>query len=172
VLETVRLLAMRARTRGRLRVARDVRVAAGARVRVARGARVVLGRGAVLGARARIEAVGGVVRVGRGARLGDRVVVVAHAGVSIGARAVVGDWAALSDVAPTWDDVERPVREQPLRVAPIAVGEGAVLGPHAALGPGAVVGAGEELAPYAVLPGLASGGVRRERPGRAAEPRG
>lgn len=148
-------------------MARDVRLATGARVNAARGARVILGPGARLGPDARIEALGGVVRVGAGAVLGERAVVVAHAGVEIGPRAVVGDWAALTDVGPTWDDVERPLREQPLRSAPIAVGAGAVLGPHAALGPGARVAAGERVAPYAVLPaGEAAGGDPPARPSR------
>ena len=65
--------------------------------------------------------------------------IVAHACVEIGPRVAIGDWAALDDAAPTYDDVERPVRAQPLRSAPIRVGAGAVLGPHAALRPGATV---------------------------------
>ena len=103
---------MRARSRGRLHVARDVRAARGARVHVARGARVVLEPGVVLGPESRIDAVGGEVRVGRGARLGERAVVVAHARVEIGPGAVIGDWAAVTDVGPTWDHVESAVREQ------------------------------------------------------------
>ena len=49
-----------------------------------------------------------------GARLGERAVVVSGAGVEIGARAVVGDWAAVEGFAPTFSDVERPVRVQPV----------------------------------------------------------
>ncbi len=146
----LRLLALRARSRGRLRAARDVRVGEGARVDVARGAHVILGPGASLGPESRIEAVAGTVRLGPGARLGERAVVVAHAGVEVGARAVIGDWAVVADVAPTWADVETPVREQPLRRAAIVIGERAALGPHAVLGPGASVAEGEEVAPYAV----------------------
>jgi acetyltransferase-like isoleucine patch superfamily enzyme len=148
----VKLVRLRARSRGRLVVARDVRVGSGARVRVARGARVVLGPGVLLGPESRIDAVAGEVRVGPGARLGERAVIVAHARVEVGAGAVIGDWAALTDVGPTWEDVETPVREQGLRRAPVTVGERAVLGPHAALGPGATVAPGEQVAPYAVLP--------------------
>ncbi len=143
---------LRARTRGRLRSARDVHVAAGARVQVARGARVILGPGATLARESRIDALGGTVRLGPGARLGERAVLVAQVGVEIGARAVIGDWAVVADVAPTWADVETPVRAQPLRRAAIVVGERAVLGPHAVLGPGASVAADANVAPYAVLP--------------------
>jgi acetyltransferase-like isoleucine patch superfamily enzyme len=143
---------MRARSRGRLRAARSVRASAGARVRVAPGARVVLGPGVRLGPDSRIDAVAGTVRVGAGTSIGERAVIVAHESVEIGARVAIGDWAALDDAAPTFDDVERPVRAQPLRRAPIRVGDGAVLGPHASLGPGATVVAGEAVAAYAVLP--------------------
>ena len=122
---------MRARSRGRLRVARDVRVARGARVRVARGARVVLEPGVVLGPESRIDALGGEVRLGAGARLGERAIVVAHARVEIGAGAVVGDWAALSDVGPTWEDAEPPCANGR------AARAGGGLGPHTSLGPGA-----------------------------------
>jgi NDP-sugar pyrophosphorylase family protein len=161
----VKVVWMRARSRGRLRAAPAVRVARGARVRVAPGARVVLGDGVRLGPDARIDAVAGVVRVGPGASIGERVVIVAHESVEIGARVAIGDWAALTDSAPTYDDVERPVRAQPLRTAPIRVGDRAVLGPHASLGPGVTVAAGEEVPAYAVLPALPEP-VRR----RAAKP--
>ena len=78
--------------------------------------------------------------------------IVAHSCVEIGPRVAIGAWAALDDAAPTFEDVERPVRAQPLRSAPIRVGERAVVGPHAALGPGATVSAGEAVAAYAVVP--------------------
>ena len=152
MLEALKLVWMRGRSRGRLRVARSVRVAAGARVRVAPGARVVLGPEVRLGPGSRIEAVAGTVRVGAGTSLGERAVIVAHEAVEIGERVAIGDWAALTDVAPTFDDVERPVREQPLRSGPIRVGAGAVLGPHASLGPDVTVAPGEAVAAYAVLP--------------------
>ena len=93
--------------------------------------------------------------------------IVAHESVELGTRVAVGDWAALNDVAPTYDDVERPVREQPLRRAAIRVGDGAVLGPHASLGPGATVAAGEAVAAYAVLPRRAADAGRRAARRRA-----
>ena len=101
----VKVAWMRARSRGRLRIAPSVRAARGARVNVAPGARVVLGDRVRLGPDSRIEAVSGVVRVGAGASIGERAVIVAHESVEIGARVAVGDWAALDDSAPTYDDV-------------------------------------------------------------------
>lgn len=88
-------------------------------------------------------------RVGVGARLGERAVVVSGAGVEIGARAVVGDWAAVEGFAPTFSDVERPVRLQPVALVPLTIGVGAVVGPHAVVGVSVPVGAVVE--PYAVL---------------------
>jgi len=151
VRDQLRILALRLRSRGRLRAARDVRVGAGVRVTVAPGARVILEPGAALGPESRIDAVGGTVRLRRGARLGERAIVVSHAGVEIGAGAVVGDWAAVEGAAPTYADVEAPVREQPLLRAPVTIGAAARVGPHAVVGPGVAVPAGAEVAPYAVL---------------------
>src|SRR3954452_19262596 len=102
--DRLRLLVLRARTRGRLVAARDVRVGPGVRAEGARGARlvlepggglgaggarprgagIVLEPGAALGAGARITAVAGEVRLGRAARLGERAVIVSHAGVAVG----------------------------------------------------------------------------------------
>ena len=152
MVDLLRLLRLRARSRGRLRAARDVRIADGVRVTVAPGARVILGPGASLGPGSRIDAFGGTVRLGAGTRLGERAVVISHTGVDLGPSAVVGDWAAVEDGGPTWADVERPVRQQPLRLTPITIGAGAVLGPHAVVGPGAAVAAGTVVEPYAVLP--------------------
>ncbi|HEX6025827.1 MAG TPA: hypothetical protein VFZ00_27800 [Solirubrobacter sp.] len=149
--DALRILLLRLRSRGRLRAARDVKVGERVRVEVSPGARVVLAPGASLGAGSRIEAVAGTVRVGPGARLGERAVVVSHAGVEIGPNAVIGDWAAVEGAAPSYEDVETPVREQPLRAGPVTIGAGAVLGPHAVVGPGVVVPAGREVAPYAVV---------------------
>jgi len=157
----VKVVWMRARSRGRLRLARSVRFDEGARVRVAPGARVVLGPDVRLGPDSRIEAVAGTVRLGAGTALGERAVIVAHESVEIGARVAIGGWVALSDVAPTFEDVERPLRKQPLRHAPIRVGDGAVLGPHASLGPDATVAAGEAVSAYAVLPAVPEPARRR-----------
>ena len=126
-------------------------MAAGARVSVAPGARVVLGA-----ARRSARAPGSTPSAARSASArergsGERAVVVSHAGVEIGPRAVIGDWAAVEGAAPTYRDSERPVREQPLLRAPVTIGAGAVVGPHAVVGPGVAVPAGAEVAPYAVL---------------------
>jgi acetyltransferase-like isoleucine patch superfamily enzyme len=91
------------------------------------------------------------VTLGPRARLGERAVIVALREVALGEAAVLGDWAAISDADRTFGDAETPVRHQPLRVSPVRVGAGAVIGPHAALGPGAEVAPGEEVAPYAVV---------------------
>ena len=154
----IRLALLRLRARGRLRAAGGVRVERGARVHVARGARVELGAGASLGEGSRIEAVAGTVRVGAGARVGERAIVVSLCGVDIGAGALVGDWAAVVDAGPTWEDVEVPVRRQPLRVARVVVGREARVGVHAAVLAGATIPPRGVVAPYAVVGAPANGG--------------
>ncbi|MGH2949085.1 MAG: acyltransferase [Solirubrobacteraceae bacterium] len=134
------------RWRGRLEVRGRVRLGRGARIAVRRGALVVLEDGCVVGEGCRIEA-GGTVRIGPRARLEERSVVVALAGVDVGADCVVGSWAMVTDAEPTFADPERPVRLQPPRAAPIRIGDGARIGVH-----GAVVStdvpAGAVVAPY------------------------
>ena len=164
LLSRLRLARLRAGARGAIEAGRDVRVARGARVRVADG-RVRLGDGCLLGTGCRIEAAGGTVEIGAGARIGERSVIVALSAVTVGAGAVVGDWAVLSDVEPAGADVEVPVRLQALSPRPIAVGEHARVGAHAALGPGAQVAAGAAVGSYAVVP-TPPESVREGRPDR------
>jgi len=147
----LRLWRLRARSRGGLQFGRDVRVGRGARVR-ADGGRVRLGDGCLLGPGCRIEAPGGTVDIGAGARIGERSVIVALSSVSVGAGAVVGEWAVLSDAEPSGGDVELPVRLQPVASRPISVGDGALIGAHAALGSGARIAAGAAVGSYAVVP--------------------
>jgi carbonic anhydrase/acetyltransferase-like protein (isoleucine patch superfamily) len=153
---SARLVLLRLRARGRLRAGARVRTGAGASIHVAPGARVELADGVALGPGSRIEARGGVVRLGPNARLGERAVIVALAGVEIGAGADVGDWAAVTDAQPTWADPETAIRRQPLRAAPIRVGRDARIGQHAAVSRSLPDGA--RIAPYAV--------VEREEPAR------
>jgi acetyltransferase-like isoleucine patch superfamily enzyme len=147
VRDLLRLLVLRARTRGRV-AGRDVRIGRGVRVEAARGARVVLERGVELGAGSRIHARGDVV-MRAGARLGERAVIVCGSRVEIGAGAVVGDWAVVSDVLPSFRRVEVPVRSQPVRVTRVVIGPGARWGPHAAVS--ASVRPGAVVEPYAVV---------------------
>jgi len=147
----LRLWRLRARGRGAVEAGHDVRVGRGAQVRVDAG-RVRLGDGCLLGPGCRIEAPGGSVEIGAGARIGARSVIVALSSVTVGAGAVVGEWAVLSDAAPSGGDVEVPVRLQPVASRPILVGEGARIGAHAALGSGARVAAGAAVGSYAVVP--------------------
>ena len=118
--------------RGRPHIARGVRIA------VAPGARVVLEDGCELGERCRIDAAGGTVRIGPGARIGERAVLVAHAGIDVGAGCDVGDWAIIADAEPAFAD----------RPAPVRLGDGARIGLHAAVVAGATVAPGEVVEPY------------------------
>jgi acetyltransferase-like isoleucine patch superfamily enzyme len=135
----------RLRTEGRAVVGRRVRIG------IAPGASVVLGDGVELGERTRIEAIGGTVRIGAGTRLGERCTLAATAGIEIGAGCRVGDFVLFTDSDPTFDDVETPVRLQPLRTAPIRVGDGARIGAHAAVLAGAHIEDGQVVGSYAVV---------------------
>ena len=152
-LGALRLARLRLLARGRIEVHGTVRVERGVRITVAPGARVVLEDGCLLGEGCRIEAAGGTVRVGRRARLGSRSLLVALAGIDVGADCSVGEWAVIADHDPTYEDPERPTRLQPLRAEPVRLGDGARIGAHAALPagatvpPGAVIGSYETRAP-------------------------
>ena len=114
------------------------------------GADVQIADSAALGAGCRIHARGGVIRIADGARLGERCVLIAHAGIEIGAGATLADEVVLIDFEHTHDEVETPVRLQPLRAEPIVIGDGATIGVGAALGPGARVKPGTTVAPRTV----------------------
>jgi acetyltransferase-like isoleucine patch superfamily enzyme len=142
-------------TRARLgsRLTLEGRVAAGPRVRIAiaPGASVTLGDGVELGERTRIEAVGGPVRIGAGTRLGERCTLAAAAGIEIGRGCSIGDYVLVADSDPGFDDVETPVRLQPLRTSPIRVGDGARVGARAAVLAGAQINAGAVVGSYEIV---------------------
>jgi acetyltransferase-like isoleucine patch superfamily enzyme len=150
---------LRARLGRRLRV--EGRVTAGPRVQIAiaRGAAVVLGDGVELGERARIEAVDGTVRIGAGTRLGEGCTLAATGGIEIGADCLLGDEVLVVDADPSFADVETPVRLQPLRTAPVRIGDGARIGAHAAILAGASVGARAVVGSYAVVRGAVPPGA-------------
>jgi acetyltransferase-like isoleucine patch superfamily enzyme len=117
---------------------------------VSPGAGVRIDDSARLGRGCRIHARGGEVRIGANAVLGERCVLIAHAGIDIGDGAVLADEVVAIDFAHAHDDVETPVRLQPLEAKPIVVGAGARIGVGAALAPGARVPAGATVPPRTV----------------------
>jgi acetyltransferase-like isoleucine patch superfamily enzyme len=144
----LRLARLRLAARGRLEARGNVRVERGVRIAVARGARVLLEDGCVLGEGCRIEAAAGTIRIGPHARIGSRALLVALAGIDVGAGCVVGEWAMIADHEATYEDPERPTRLQPLRAEPVRIGDGSRIGAHATLLPGATVAAGEVVGSY------------------------
>jgi acetyltransferase-like isoleucine patch superfamily enzyme len=144
----LRLARLRLAARGRLTVRGTPALERGVRITIAPGARVVLEDGCLLGAGCRIEAAQGTVRIGTGTRLGARSLLVALAGIDIGADCTVGEWAVIADHEPTYEDAERPTRLQPLRTAAVRLGDGARVGAHAALTAGAALAPGEVVASY------------------------
>jgi acetyltransferase-like isoleucine patch superfamily enzyme len=100
---------------------------------------------AVIGAGTRFHVRGATVRIGPGARLGERCVILAHAGIEVGAGAVLGDDVVLVDFAHRHDDPDVPIRHQGLDARPIVVGDGAVIGHRAVVERGAVVPPGTRV---------------------------
>lgn len=137
--------------RAGVRRGRDVAVGRGVRLEVAPGAQLILGDGCRIGERTRIVVAAGSVRLGRDVILGERCTIVAHSGVTIGARARLGNCTAIVDFDHVFEDSERPIRLQPLRSAPVAIGDGARIGLGACVLRDVTVGAGAIVDPRAVV---------------------
>jgi UDP-3-O-[3-hydroxymyristoyl] glucosamine N-acyltransferase len=146
----LRLARAAAAARGRLRTGRGVWAAPGVRIRVAHGARVTLGTGVELGAGARLEASAGELAIGDRTRVGDRAAVHAVERVEIGADAVLGDWALVTD------EPEPSVTTAGRRVV---IGPGARIAAHATVRGGARVGAGAAVGSYALVRGPVDAGA-------------
>jgi acetyltransferase-like isoleucine patch superfamily enzyme len=122
------------------------------RVDVAPGGRVVLGAGVALGDGCRLHVgAAGSVTIGAGTALGERCVLTAHDRITIGARCLLADEVVLLDGNPSFEDVERPVREQGVVSTPVAIGDEVRIGPSAAVLPGVTIGAGAMIGAHAVV---------------------
>jgi len=168
----LRLALARLRARGRLTVDGRPRLGRGVRFDLAPGAVVALGDGCHVGDRCRFHiGAGAAVAIGADAQLGERCVVAAHERVEIGAGARLGDEVVLIDFDHDVDDVERPVREQPLLTAPVVIGERAVVGTAAGVLRGVTVGAGARVGVRAVVThDVPPGAVAEGTPARVQAP--
>jgi len=137
--------------RPRVRAGRGVVLGRGVRFDVAPAASVVLGDGCSLGERTRVLARGGCVRLGPGVTIGERATIVAFAGVTVGAGAVLEHGAAIVDFNHVFDDVEQPIRRQPLQSSPVIIGPGARIGLGASILAGVSVGERATVGPHAVV---------------------
>ena len=142
---------MRLRRRPGVRRGADVVVGRDVRLRANAGAEIVLGDGCRIGDGTRIVVQSGAVEIGAGAVLGERCTLVAHSGVTIGAGAQLGHGAVIVDFDHVFEDVERPIRVQPLKSAPVSIGDGARIGLGASILRGVIVGAGAVVDPRAVV---------------------
>ena len=115
------------------------------------GGRIVLEDGCALGDGTRIVASGCEVRIGAGARLAERCTLVAHAGIAIGAGALLADGTMAVDFDHVTADPELPVRLQGVRADPVTIGAGARLGPGASVLRGVTIGAGATVGAHAVV---------------------
>jgi maltose O-acetyltransferase len=138
---------------------RDVVVGRHVRLEVGAGGQLVLGDGCRLGDRTRIVVQQGRVELGAGARLDERCTIVAHAGVTIGAGAWLQDGAVLVDFDHVIDDVEAPIRVQPLVATPIVIGDRVRIGLGSGVLRGVTVGADAVVGPHAVVTRDVAAGV-------------
>jgi acetyltransferase-like isoleucine patch superfamily enzyme len=115
------------------------------------GVQIVLGDGCRIGDGTRIVAQAGSIEIGADAVLGERCTLVAHSGVTIGAGAQLGHGAVVVDFDHVFEDVERPIRVQPLTSAAVTIGDGARIGLGASILRGVSVGAGAIVDPRAVV---------------------
>ena len=131
---------------------RDVHVSRRVSFEVAPGGRLVLGDGCLIGERTRfVVAPGCGIELGAGVVLGERCTIVARAGVTIGAGAQLGHGLTIVDFDHVFDDVERPIREQPLESTPVAIGDGTRVGLGVSIVRGVTTGAGAVVEPGAVV---------------------
>ena len=159
-----RMALLRTARKPGVQAGRGVRIGRRVRLDVLAGGRLVLGDGCHIGERTRIVVHGGRVEIGPGARLGERCTIVAHEHVAVGAGAWLQDGAVLVDFDHVIDDVELPIRAQPLVSSPIVIGERARIGLGSGVLRGVTVGAGATVGPHAVVtrdvaPGATVGGV-------------
>jgi acetyltransferase-like isoleucine patch superfamily enzyme len=178
----------RARLRARRATgARDAALGRGVVVEVAPGATLELGDGCAIGDRCRLLVRAGTVRIGPGAVLGERCTLTAHAGIEIGAGAVLGDEAVVLDFDHRYDDPDVPIRLQGIATSPVAIGANARIGHRAAVQRGVTIGEGAQVAAQSVVtrdvaPRARVGGVpaqpalnrsaRSGTPGGSRSPRG
>lgn len=139
---------------------RDVAVGRQVQLEVGAGAQLVIGDGCRIGERTRIVVQQGRVEIGAGARLGERCAIVAHAAVTVGADAWLQDGAVLVDFDHVVDDVELPIRAQPIVATPIIIGERARIGLGSGVLRGVTVGPDAIVGPHAVVTRDVAAGAR------------
>ena len=146
----------------RVRAGRGVVLGSGVRFDVAPATEVVLGDDCLLGECTRVVVRGGRVQLGPAVAIGERVTIVAHAGVTIGAGALLEAGAVIVDFNHVFDDVEQPIRLQPLQCAAVVVGAGARIGFGASILAGVCVGDRATVGPHAVVTADVPAGVAVE----------
>jgi acetyltransferase-like isoleucine patch superfamily enzyme len=147
-----------------VRAGRNVALGRRVQLEVLPGALLVIGDGCRIGDRSRIVVQAGRVELGAGAWLGERCTIVAHTGITIGAGARLDDGAVLVDFDHVVDDVELPIRAQPLVATPIVIGERVRIGLGSGVLRGVTIGADAIVGPHAVVtrdvaPGMTVSGV-------------
>lgn len=135
-------------------------------------AQLVLGRWTHIGSGNKLRAHNGVLRIGDKAVLGSDNVINAHLDIEIGAATLVSDWVYICDFDHEMRDLDRPIKDQGLALAPVRIGPGSWLGTKVTVLRGTRVGAGSVLAAHAVVRGdFPAGSIVGGVPGRILKSR-
>ncbi|KHL19564.1 acetyltransferase-like isoleucine patch superfamily enzyme [Mumia flava] len=115
--------------------------------------RIVLGAFVHLGDRTALRAHNGTLRLGDKVVMGSDNIVNAHLDIEIGAATIVSDWTYICDFDHVTLDLERPIKDQGLVVAPVRIGPDSWIGVKASVLRGTTTGRGVVLAAHTVARG-------------------
>lgn len=170
----------RLRARGDIKFGRGVTFGPGTYVDAASRNGVKLGDNTSLGRNSRIECTGSLQQIGVGFIAGNNVGLGtdsfygAAGGISLGDDTIVGNYVSMHSENHVFDDVSRPVRDQGVTRAGIAIGRGCWIGAKVTVLDGAQLGDGCVVAAGAVLAGgvYPANGIYGGVPARRLKERG
>ncbi len=131
-----------------VKLGRGVTLGHGATVKATDGGSIEVGDNTAIAPRAVLTAKGGRLVIGANGFVGEGAVLVAREAVSIGADALISEYAVVRDQDHAFADAKTPVRRQGFETSPVSIGADVWLGAHAivtrgvTIGDGAVIGAG------------------------------
>ena len=93
----------------------------------------------------------GTIRLGDGVTIGNGCFLAGGGGIDIGHHAMIGAGSKIASTEHRHDDLDRPMAEQGLRMAPVVIGEDVWLGFNVVVLSGVTIGQGSIIAAGAVV---------------------